>query len=171
MWWQAANTTRAGPSQRTVAQTWRILLGQHVSLSWILLGSQRSVGGRCLERRKLSWLSHGSLLTQFALRARMSCQMQSSCSVPSRRESAKSAQLRLPSFGRPLRIALPCGGLDAVGHFLQDNHFSWEVPYFFDVGDHLRAPLTALYGPGVVSNFRLGPKARHKICHAHILGQ
>lgn len=63
----------------------------------------------------------------------------------------------LPALSRKVRLALPCIGLDALGNgFLEMGWDNFEVLYAHDVDLALRGPLTALHGPCVARNFRLG---------------
>ena len=59
-------------------------------------------------------------------------------------------------MSRPLKLALPCGGIDAVGHYFKARGVPVVVSYFYDIGAHLQQPLSSLHGP-VAGHFSLGP--------------
>ena len=63
----------------------------------------------------------------------------------------------LPALSRKVRLALPCIGLDALGHGLLEMGWdNFEVSYAHDVDSALRGPLTALHGSCVARSFQLG---------------
>ena len=61
-----------------------------------------------------------------------------------------------PHFGRPLRLALPCIGIDGASHALKGVGAPFQVDYAFDINASLLRPLATVHGTRV-DYFCLGP--------------
>lgn len=70
-----------------------------------------------------------------------------------------SAVGTLPTLTRPLRLALPCAGVDGAGHALRAMGIPAEPTHLYDLREHLRPALLRLYGEGAAGRLHLGSAA------------
>lgn len=63
----------------------------------------------------------------------------------------------LPQFPRPLRLALPCAGVDGAGHALRMMGVPVDPVHVYDLNSYLRPALLALHGPSSANRLHLGP--------------
>ena len=62
----------------------------------------------------------------------------------------------VPRLSCALRVALPCGGIDAFGHFCNQLGIDWCPSYYYDVAAFLEPYMKSMYGPWA-SHFGIGP--------------
>ena len=65
----------------------------------------------------------------------------------------------LPTLPRPLRLALPCAGVDGAGHALRMMGIPAEPTHLYDLREHLRPALLRLHGESAAGRLHLGPTA------------
>ena len=61
-----------------------------------------------------------------------------------------------PALSQPLKLALLCGGVGSLEHFLKQNGIAFKAAPFCDICEWLRKPLSFIYGDDA-EDVRLGP--------------